>query len=316
MPKISYNNSNITEKMQLPSLTKMPDSMLISQKLNSHAGTRESIPEIPNERTIANLKKRLAAQSEKRDVKLKTVEALDKRITVTEQKIEVEAKRKANIKDDRKAAEVKKQDLLRKMGEELNEISNLENSLLKLEKEIGSMRLFKDVKGKALEELMGDYSTLLGFLGSFTKPDKHINERIVNSNTAYNKKSKFYNENRSNKGLDDLKNKKVVNSPSEHFMTDIKSENVDQEYMMTHRHHFMNQKDDFWTPSSDSYKQHRHRRPWVDMELVSKNSECATQMYKRSFYRQRSKNSDPNDLLNGSAKSVDKSLDFSNFICE
>lgn len=69
--------------------------------------------------------------------------------------------------------------------------------------------------------------------------------------------------------------------------------------------------------SSNSVYEPRQRKIWANIELISKNSDGKSDMYKRSFYRQIYARSGANlDAFNASSKSLYKGLDCSNFICE
>lgn len=192
-------NCSTTGKIQLPSLTKMPESVIINSKTKNRISTKDSIPEIEKHDIISALKTDLHAQSELKSKNIKSLENLDQKLESIENEIQAEIDKQEQQQDESILADDKKDELIKNIQFELDEISNIEQSIEKLDEEIDTMKTFKDIKGNAFEQYMTDYKNVLSIVAKSRKPQNTGKNRDSISQKGQTKKSRFYKNDRSNK---------------------------------------------------------------------------------------------------------------------
>lgn len=199
MHKVNTLSSLLIDKTRLPTLARAQESIETVVKPLRRLTTIESTNKIekPDDTSILSL--RLAHEEEKKTKKLQTLDDLDHRISALEDEINQELEKQAQkFEKELNSADIKSE-LMKDIQFELDEMVNIERSVQKLDEDLCKMKVFRDVKGGIFENLLGDYKGVLGIIERCKKPRNCDVDREMPSTRTLNKKSKFYNLDKSNK---------------------------------------------------------------------------------------------------------------------
>lgn len=196
---MNSNNSQTLERVCLPSLARMQDSLVSTQNIKMQGFSRPSLTELDKQELLIKLNKRLGRESELMEKNMNNLKNWDDKLAIIEMEIELETAVQEEMRRENEQEEDRRNEIMKNIQFELDEISNIEKRMKRAEEEMSTMQIFKDVKGSMLEQLVGDYSAVLEILMKSKKPKMCDLEREFNSNKTRTKKSRFYTKEKSNK---------------------------------------------------------------------------------------------------------------------